>query len=365
MFGCLFTLSVLLNIGAGLVLVLVCCAGVWSMRFGPPGAETLLTEKVFSGNEAAKEKIAIIHLDGVIMEGSLGYVHKQIEQAARDKQVKAVVLRINSPGGSITASDDLHRKLTQLTKGSASKKHDAKPIVVSMASLAASGGYYVAMPAEVIYAEKTTMTGSIGVYGSFLNVKGLGDQYGVKMNVIKAGEIKDSGSPFKDMTDKEKQVWQEMINEAYSEFLQVVENGRPELKGKLLERFKVVPIAPGGDEAIAAKPHERYLADGGVFGADMARKKGLIDKIGTLEDAVIEAHDLSTMGGDYKTIEYEKPMLSLLQLLSNVRSDKPAGVNSPLLDPARLRNGLTPRLWYLAPGCEFAGMLAAVEAEKD
>ena len=358
LFGCLFAVSVLLNVAAALVLIVVCCAGFANLGFNAPLADAVLTEKLYSGNAAAKDKIAIIHLDGVIMEGTLGYVYKQIEQAAKDKQVKAIVLRINSPGGSITASDELHRKLTELTKGNSSKKYDAKPIVVSMGSLAASGGYYVAMPAQVIYAEKTTMTGSIGVYGSFLDVHKAAETYGVTMRVIKAGEIKDSGSPFKEMSDKEKQVWQEMINESYGQFLHVVETGRPKLKGELLVRFKVVPFAPGGDETIAAKPHDRYLADGGVYGAETALKKGLIDEIGTLDDAIQAAHDQASMGGEFKAIQYEKPK-SLSETLLGIRSDKPVGLNSPLLDPARLRNGLTPRLWYLAPGCELAGMLAA------
>src|SRR5207302_2321220 len=107
-----------------------------------------LVEKVHSGNASAKDKIAIIQLNGVIMEGSLHYVHKQIEQAAKDKSVKAVVLRINSPGGSITASDDLYRRLVQLREGKAPGSTGKKPIVVSMAALAASGGDYISMAGQ-------------------------------------------------------------------------------------------------------------------------------------------------------------------------------------------------------------------------
>jgi hypothetical protein len=137
-FGCFFAVSVLLNIAAVLVLVLVCGFGYITWRMGGTGDESILAEKYVSGNATAKDKIAILQLDGIIMEGSLSYVHKQIEQAGKDKGVKAIVLRINSPGGSITASDDLHRRLTELVKGSAAKKYDARPMVVSMGSLAAS-----------------------------------------------------------------------------------------------------------------------------------------------------------------------------------------------------------------------------------
>jgi protease-4 len=363
-FGCLFAVSVLLNVGAALVLILVCCVGVFNWQLGNPAAEVPLVEKVISGNASAKDKIAVVQLDGVIMEGFLGYLHRQIEQAAKDKQVKAVVLRINSPGGTITASEDLHRRLTELTEGNKTRKYDKKPLVVSMASMAASGGYYVAMPGQTIFAEKTTMTGSIGVYGSFLDVHELTDKYGIQMNVIKAGDIKDSGNPFKKMSDEEKQVWQDMIDVAYNQFLDVVVKGR---KGKLteadlLEKFEVEPVKIGGKTRKGAVPYKRNLADGGVWTAEKAQELKLIDRVGTLEDAITEAHDLASLGAEFKAVQYEKPIT--LRSLLGVQAEKPASLNSPLLDPARLRNGLTPRLWYLAPGCELAGMLAAVEAEQ-
>jgi len=108
------------------------------------------------------------------MEGTLHYAHKEIEEAAADSRVKAVVLRINSPGGSITASDDLLRRLVNLREGKTPGHPSAKkPMVVSMASLTASGGYYIAMAAEKLFAERTTITGSIGVYAAFPNVSEL------------------------------------------------------------------------------------------------------------------------------------------------------------------------------------------------
>src|SRR5262249_49498644 len=110
-----------------------------------------------------------------------------------------------------------------------------KSIIVSMGALAASGGYYVAMPGEYIIAEKTTLTGSIGVYAAFPNIKGLADKYGVSMNIIKAGSMKDSGSMFHEMTPQQQRLWQDMVDNAYEQFLAVVEEGRPQLAGQLTE----------------------------------------------------------------------------------------------------------------------------------
>src|SRR5581483_6527465 len=113
-----------------------------------------------------------------------------------------------------------------------------KPLVVSMSSLAASGGYYIAMAAPRVLAERTTITGSIGVYAAFPNLYHLADKYGFEMIVIKSDVMKDSGSPFKPMKPEERQLWQDMVNHAFSQFLAVVEEGRPKLKGKLIDNVE-------------------------------------------------------------------------------------------------------------------------------
>ena len=208
-----------------------------------------------------------------LMEGLTGYALKQIEQAAKDDRVKAVVLRINSPGGTITASDDLHRRLSQLRNGDSAKQHDPKPLVVSMASLAASGGYYIAMPAQLLMAERTTITGSIGVYASFPNVADLAEKYGVRLDVIKAGRVKDSGSAFHKMTPQERQVWQDMVDHAYRQFLGVVGEGRPQIKGHLEAEVltRIVTIPESGEKLKMS----RQRADGGIFTSDQALQLGL------------------------------------------------------------------------------------------
>jgi protease-4 len=355
--GCLFSLSLLGNLGAVLLLVLLCA------RYLPStDTEAPLTETYFSGNKSAHNKIAIIHLDGVIMEGLLTYPHKEIDQAAKDKEVKAVVFRIDSPGGSITGSDDLHHRLVELRDGNPAKGAAAKPIIVSMGGMAASGGYYVAMPGQSIVAERTTLTGSIGVYAAFLNVKELADKYGVHMNTIHQGQLKASGSPFREMSTKEELVWQDMVDHAYDQFLTVVAEGRKKAgldKAKLLESVEMSPLNAGPSTLKAdAKPYQRYRADGGIYTADVALQLNLVDKIGHLGDAVDLAKQAAG-GGDFKVIEYEKP-ISLREILVGGKADKPASV----LDPAVLRKGMTPRVWYLAPGCEFAGVLGAMENER-
>jgi protease-4 len=344
--GCAFLLSLLFNVVAVVLFVLGCLALWFRLELDGTSPQPL-QEVHYGGSTSAADRIAVIHLDGLLLEGLLGYVHKEIDRAARDPNVKAVVLRVNSPGGSVTASDDLHRRLTELVRGSSLKGTNPKTLVASFGSLAASGGYYAAMPAKVIYAERSTLTGSIGVFASLPNVKKLADEVGVKVNVIKAGEIKDSGSPFKDMTPKEQQVWQDLIDHAYQQFLQVVEAGRPALKGgPLLARREINPLHAGPAwlprAGGPAEPYARYLADGGVWTADKALEFHLVDKIGHLDDAIGEAHDLAGLGPSYRVIRYARPRSLVEKLLSLQASEHP---EVTVLSPRFLDAALTPRLW--------------------
>jgi protease-4 len=216
--GVAFTLSVLFNlfcvVAGGIVLLILLMVAAAS-----PSEALTLQEKFHSGKSSAHDKIAVIRIEELILENMLGFVYKQIDVAGQDKNVKAVVLRIDSPGGSVTASDDLYRRLNELKKGNPSRKIDAKQhLIVSMGGIAASGGYYVAMPAELLYAEPTTVTGSIGVYAAFPNVAELADKYGIKVNIVKDGEVKASGSFFKKMTPEERRLWQDMVDHSYARF---------------------------------------------------------------------------------------------------------------------------------------------------
>src|SRR5262249_11162766 len=180
----IFGMSLMLNLlllGA----VILVFAGLSLLGRGGQDTTSSLPERDYSGKKSAGDKVAVVRIEGVLLEGLNDFAEKQIEQAARDPKVKAVVVQINSPGGSITASDDLHRRLTRLRDGVTDKGTGPNPLVVSMASMAASGGYYIAMPAHTLYAERTTMTGSIGVYASFPDVTGLSEKVGVDMTIIK------------------------------------------------------------------------------------------------------------------------------------------------------------------------------------
>jgi protease-4 len=355
-------LVIALAISLGVNLLLFASNKLWEFAdlAGSNGAS--IQEHLYSGRASASDKIAVIKLDGVIMEGNNAFFIKQIDQAAADRQVKAVVVRINSPGGTITGSDDLHRRLTELKKGeNPHQKGGAKPLVVSMGSVAASGGYYVAMPADSIVAERTTITGSIGVYAAFPSIAGFAKEHKIGMNVIKAGDIKDSGSMFKKMTAQEQQMWQDMVDHAYKQFTDVVEQGRPNLKGKLREEVEQKEI-PDVDEENKPKKDQtvRYVrrrADGGIYTADEAKKYGLIDDIGYLKTAIDKAKQLANLS-EPKVITYERPP-TVLGSLIGAQAAQP----QQQLDPSKLASGAIPRLWYLAPQSELAGILAAMGKE--
>jgi protease-4 len=336
--GVVFALIFVASVGFNLILLVA----AWSLR----DLEIPLRERRYAGSSSAKDKIAVVQIDGAIMEGLLSYAEKQIDEAGKDDRVKAVVVRINSPGGSITASDGLHKRLSDLRDGNPDRKWKAKPLVVSMGSLAASGGYYIAMPAKHVVAERTTITGSIGVYAALPNVTDLADKWGVKLEVIKAGKMKDSGSMFKQMTPEERQVWENLVEHAYHQFLAVVEEGRPQLKGQLQKEF----VVQGEDK----QPVTRSRADGGIFTAEKAHELGLVDQIGYLEDALKEAKKLAGLGDSYKVITYDRPN-TLRDTLLGAQAAAPRWQ----LDPGQLAQGLTPRLWYLGPHCDLTALLTA------
>jgi protease-4 len=242
-----------------------------------------------------------------------------------------------------------------------------KPLVVSMGNLAASGGYYIAMAAaqdpkkpedKKIFAERTTLTGSIGVYASFPNVSELTHKYGIKMELIRAGDIKGSGSPFHEMSPQERQPWQDMVEHAYGQFLAVVVEGRPGLKGKMTQNLfppREIPVRDDkgdvikdGDKTKMAQ-YTRKRADGGVFTADEAKQYGLIDEVGYLDDAIREAARQADLT-DYRGIVYEKPVSLLSVLTGGLDSETrlPSG-----FDLHKVANRLGPRAWYLLPQAEL------------
>lgn len=192
--------------------------------------------------------------------------------------VKAVVIRINSPGGAVTASDIMYQDLCRF------REQTHKPVVACMMDVAASGGYYLAMGCDRIYAHPTTVTGSIGVIMSLYNAAGLFGMIGVKSDPIKSGPNKDIGNPGRPMTDEERAILQHMVTNFYEQFIGVVVKGR---SGSL------------GEERI------RALADGRVYTGLEAKELGLVDEIGYLEDAIKAAKDMACVK-DAAVIAYDR-----------------------------------------------------------
>lgn len=371
-------LLIMVLLGSLALNVLLICGGYFLRSLTASDTESAnLRERVVAGSPSAADKVAIVRIDGTIIETQLGFAHRQIEDAQDDDAVKAVVVRIDSPGGTITASDDLYRRLVRLRDGSPAQsphgKSPRKPLVVSMGSLAASGGYYVAMPAsepfdvaaKKIFAERTTITGSIGVYAAFPNVEDLARKNGVSLEMIRAGDVKGSGSLFYRMTPQERQPWADMVSHAYQQFIEVVELGRPKLQGRLTAELfppKTIPVVddrgnPVKDEGgqVKTTTYTRKLADGGIFTADEALQWGLIDAIGTLEDAAAEAARQAQLR-TYRVIRYERPptLMSLLIGSSSARAP----------NFGRLAGVLSPRLWYLAPGAELSALMNAAAGDS-
>jgi len=225
----------------------------------------------------AKDKVLMIDIDGTIsaaLETSffgreksvVARVFERLERAAADPAVKAVILRLDTPGGEVTASDIVYHEILRF------KERTGRPVIGLMMSVAASGGYYIASACDVIIAHPSTLTGSIGVISIFPSVESLMAKVGVKVNVIKSGPVKDSGSPFRDMTEDEKKIFQGIIDEYYEGFLTVVARGR---KGKIKDADL------------------RTIADGRVYTAPQALKLGLVDGLGYFEDAFGKARDLA------------------------------------------------------------------------
>ena len=254
----------------GVILVLFFSALLLMVRFsGKPGRLPF------------GDKIAVVEIQGVITQSSR--VIEEIHQHLADDGVKAIILRIDSPGGGVGPSQEIHREVV--------KAKEKKKIVASMGAVAASGGYYVACASDLIVANPGTITGSIGVIMQFSNFEDLLKKIGIKGVVLKSGEHKDIGSPFREMTPEEKKIMQGTLDNVHQQFIQAV------AKGRKLDRGKVIPIA-----------------DGRIMTGEQAQQLGLVDKLGNLQDAIDEATKLAGISGKPQIL-YPKKKFSLWELL--------------------------------------------------
>jgi len=239
---------------------------------------------------SASNQIAVVYAEGDIVdgEGQMGEVgglrfSRELRQLRQDDRVKAVVLRVNSPGGSAAASEMIQREV-RLTMA-------VKPVVVSMGTVAASGGYWISTYANRIYAEPTTITGSIGVFGMFIDVQKLANNLGLTWDAVKTGKLADMLTISRPKTPEELEIFQKMVDWIYSEFTAKVAQGRK------LDIAKV-----------------REIAQGRVWSGTDARKLGLVDEVGGLSDAIAYAARQARLGNNFRLVEYphKRPLAEVI-----------------------------------------------------
>lgn len=229
-------------------------------------------------------QVAVVDLEGILFD-SKTFVD-QIEEFGHRSSVRALVLRLNSPGGGVAASQEMFEAVKRL------RSETKKKVLVSMSSVAASGAYYVACAADKIYANPGSITGSIGVIAEWYNYGDLLKWAKLQSVVIKSGDLKDAGSPTRPLTEAERAYFQSLIDGMYNQFVSAVAAGRK------MDEVKV-----------------RQLADGRVFTGQEAKENGLVDELGTLEDALKEAARMSGIPGEPRIVRPPKRRLSLLDLV--------------------------------------------------
>ncbi len=251
-----------------LLIVLV----IISMSKSSDTSDIRIEKKVLT--KGGSDVVAVVNISGIIFEDDTGHSGFDLSSATvaskrvirilnaieNDSQVKAVVLRINSPGGAVVASDEIYRSVRQLA--------EKKPVIASLGDTAASGGYYIAAGADRIVANPSTMTGSIGVIAQLPQFSGLYDKLGIEMRIIKSGEFKDLGSEARDMTDAERAIFQSVVEDSYAEFVEAVSESR--------------------DMSI---DEVEKLADGRIYSGKQAYENGLVDELGSFDGALLLAQE--------------------------------------------------------------------------
>jgi protease-4 len=291
--------------------------GAVAATSGFSGSSSEFVEKVLVEGPASK-KIAVINLDGIIQDNVSEEVRLQIKAASESPQVKGVILRINSPGGMVSSSDQIHHYLKNL------REKTGIPVVAFMQGIAASGGYYSAVACDHIIAEPTVITGSIGVIMNHLVFKDLLEtKLGILPEVLKSGPKKDWPSMYAPMSEEQKQYLNEkLIVPTYDRFVDLVSEGR---------------------SATLSPEEVRKLADGSIYTAQEALHNGLIDEIGFFEDAVNSAKELAGLTNqDVRVVEYTQP-LSWLSALG-------AKSQTPIIDSKVIEKLLVPQLMYIWDG---------------
>ncbi|KHD84659.1 signal peptide peptidase SppA [Heyndrickxia ginsengihumi] len=286
-----------------------------------------LSEKtIHDGNE--NKKIVILNVEGTIQDTgesnsllSTGEYNQhtflqELNQAEHDSSIKGIILRINSPGGGVVESAEIHKKLMDI------KKKTKKPIYVSMGSMAASGAYYISTAADQIYASPDTLTGSLGVIMESVNYGKLAKKLGIEFPTIKSGEYKDIMSPSREMTDSEKEILQKMVDDSYEGFVSVIASGRH-----------------------MSKKEVRKIADGRVYDGKQAKQLNLIDHFGYLDDTITHMKKDHHLDGA-EVVEYETS--GGLESLLSASTQKIFGKEAEATGLMQLlTQSNTPRLMYM------------------
>jgi protease-4 len=338
-----------LTLVGGLGLVLVFLA---SWAFGELGATAMVSRGSFATrhlrevvleDNGSRNKVLVVELSGVIStgRGSMGgglvdSVRAQLDRAAEDARIKAVVLRVDSPGGEVLASDEIYSALRSF------QTDNEIPVVASMGSLAASGGYYVSAPCRWIVAHPLTLTGSIGVIFHGYNYRDLMDKVGIRPDVVKSGKLKDMFSGEQrpeDVLPEEKAILKDLVAESFDRFKQVIREGRAWAAEQ--NRTKGIP----GGRTLSSNWEE--IADGRILSGTQALNAGLVDELGGLDAALDRALTLAGVE-DANVVTYHEPprFMDLLGLWGQARSSR-VQIDVPgLLPSATLPPG---RLYYVSP----------------
>jgi len=298
--------------------VLILASGL----MGGPTAPTVYVEEYVSGDGASK--IAVVPVEGTIAsaDDSLGGTQPTVtpegladalRQAGGDPSVAAVVLEVNSPGGGVTASDEMHQSILDF------KENTGKHVVVSMGDTAASGGYYISTAADRIVANETTLTGSLGVIFQLTNFAEAADKYGIKQEVIKSGKYKDIGNSFRELKPEEREIFQSIVDESYAQFVDVISAGRN------------IP-----EERV------REIADGRVYSGLQAEELGLVDSFGGLDEASAAAGRLAGTS-DTTVVRYVQEPTLRDTLLARLAPQEPQA--EQVMEAAGL--DLEPKPYYL------------------
>lgn len=300
----------------------------------PTGRVEPLLESTVGGDTGSDKKVLILEIEGVILEtpevsdffgtlseGMAGRLREELDRAREDDAIVALLLRINSPGGTVTGSDLVYREIQRF------KQERRLPVVAQMMGLATSGGYYVAMAADEVRAEPTSVTGSIGVIFAGLNLTGLMEKIGVEDQTLTSGEFKDAGSMLRPMRPEEREQLRSVLDDLYTRFVEVVRSGRSRLSPEQIDA----------------------LADGRIFSAAQALERGLVDGIGSIDDALERASELARVKS-VRAVTYHRPREYANNYYTRPARQRGLGVD---LWPRGLRLSGPAFLYLWAPGLDW------------